>query len=148
MAKSTGDTGPSEPQVSKIALQTDSCDTLYVNKGTLVTYTLAVVQNTQSLQYEQMQIALQTAQNQASIETLLRAEQLMTAHFNLAVLTGKSGGDEDINAKTPETAAADPGLSTSASDQETTCKTPYRSNTAAKRTRWMQPTGAVSPTCR
>ena len=93
-----------------------------------------------------MQIALQMAQNQASIETPLRAEQLMTAHFNLAVLNGKSGCDEDFNAKTPETTAADPGLSTSASDQETTRKTPYRSNTATKSTRWSQPTGAVSPT--
>ena len=70
-AESTGDTRPSELQVSKVSLQTDSCDTLYVNKDTLVAYTIAVVQNTQSLQYEQMQIALQTAQNQTSIETPL-----------------------------------------------------------------------------
>ena len=65
----------------------------------------------------------------------------------MAVLTGNLGCDEDVNAKTPETAAADPGPSTSAFDQETTRKTPYRSNTAAKSTRWTQPTGAVSPTC-
>ena len=62
-AESTCNTGTSEPQVSEIALQTDLCDTLYVNKDTLVAYTIAVVQTTQSLQYEQMQIALQTAQN-------------------------------------------------------------------------------------
>ena len=37
----------------------------------LVAYTIAVVQNTQSLKFEQMQITLQMAQNQASIETLL-----------------------------------------------------------------------------
>ena len=43
-------------------------------------YTIAVVQNSQMLQYDQMHVALQTAQNQASLETPLRAEQLMTAH--------------------------------------------------------------------
>ena len=58
-------------QVTSIALQTDSCDTLYVTKNTLVAYTIAVVQNTQMLQYEQMHVALQTAQNQASLETPL-----------------------------------------------------------------------------
>ena len=65
--KPTEDTGPTESQVSNIALQTDT----YVNKDMLVAYTIAVVQNTQTLQYEQMQITLQTVQNQASIETLL-----------------------------------------------------------------------------
>ena len=84
--KATQDVGPIEPQVSDIALQTDSCNTLHVNKDMLVAYTIAVVQNTQSLQYEQMQITLQTVQNQASIETPLQAEQLMNAHFNLAIL--------------------------------------------------------------
>ena len=48
MPKPTEDTGPTEPQVSDIVLQTDSCDTLYVNKDMLVAYTIAVVQNTQS----------------------------------------------------------------------------------------------------
>ena len=55
-------------QVASVALQTDLCDTLYVTKNTLVAYTIAVVQNTQMLQYEQMHVALQTAQNQASLE--------------------------------------------------------------------------------
>ena len=58
-------------QVTNIALQTDSCDTLYVTKNTLMAYTIAMVQNTQMLQYEQMHVALQMAQNQASLETLL-----------------------------------------------------------------------------
>ena len=71
MPEPTENARPTEPQVSNIALQTDSCDTLYVTKDTLVAYTIAVVQNTQTLQYEQMQVALQTAQNQASLETLL-----------------------------------------------------------------------------
>ena len=95
-----------------------------------------------------MQIALQAAQNQASIETPLRAEQLMTAHFNLAVLTENTESDKPANAQKPETTVTDPSPSTSASDQETTCKTPYRSNSAIKATRCAQPTGAFSPTCR
>ena len=33
-------------QVTSITLQTDSCDTLYITKNTLVAYTIAVVQNT------------------------------------------------------------------------------------------------------
>ena len=58
-------------QVTNVALQTDSCDTLYVIKNTLVAYTIAVVQNSQMLQYDQMHVVWQTAQNQASLETLL-----------------------------------------------------------------------------
>ena len=73
-------------QVSHVALQTDTCDTLYVMKNTLTAYTIAIVQNSQALQYDQMHTALQTARNQASLETPLRAEELLTAHFNLAVL--------------------------------------------------------------
>ena len=37
-------------QVSHIALQTDTCDTLYVTKNTLTAYTIAIVQNSQALQ--------------------------------------------------------------------------------------------------
>ena len=73
-------------QVSHVALQTDTCDTLYVTKNTLTAYTIAIVQNSQALQYDQMHTALQTARNEASLETPLRAEELLTAHFNLAVL--------------------------------------------------------------
>ena len=106
------------------------------------------MQNTQSLQYKQMQIALQTAQNQASIETPLRAEQLMMAHFNLAVLTEDTGSFKVANAQQPETAVEDLGLTASASDQETPPKTPYRNSSATKNTGRAQPTGAVPPTCR
>ena len=56
-------------QVTHVALQTDSCDTLYVTKNTLTAYTIAIVQNAQALQYDQMHVALQTARNQASLET-------------------------------------------------------------------------------
>ena len=36
-----------------------------------------------------MHVVLQTARNQASLEMPLRAEELMTAHFNLAVLSNE-----------------------------------------------------------
>ena len=65
-------------QVTNVALQTDSCDTLYITKNTLIVYTIAVVQNAQMLQYDQMHVALQMVTNQASLETPLRAEELMT----------------------------------------------------------------------
>ena len=55
-------------QVTNVALQTDSCDTLYVTKNTLTAYTIALVQNAQALQYDQMHVALQMARNQASLE--------------------------------------------------------------------------------
>ena len=75
-----------EKQVSDVALQTDTCDTLYVTKNTLAAYTIAIVQNSQALQYDQMHAALQSAHNQSSLETPLKAEELLSAHFNLAVL--------------------------------------------------------------
>ena len=65
---------------------------------TLVAYTIAIVQNTQTLQFDQMQVALQTAQNHASIETPLKAEQLMTAHFNLAILTDNIASNRVVDA--------------------------------------------------
>ena len=79
-----------EKQVSDVSLQTDTCDTLYVTKNTLTAYTIAIVQNAQALQYDQMHAALQTGRNQSSLETPLRAEELLTAHFNLAVLEDKT----------------------------------------------------------
>ena len=53
----------SAQEVSEIAIQTESCDTIYVTKDTLVAYTIAIVQNTQTFQFDQMQVVLQTAQN-------------------------------------------------------------------------------------
>ena len=61
-------TTTTKTQVTNVALQTDSCNTLYVTKNTLTAYTIAIVQNAQALQYDQMHIALQTARNQASLE--------------------------------------------------------------------------------
>ena len=88
-----------EKQVSDVSLQTDTCDTLYVTKNTLTAYMIAVVQNAQALQYDQMYAALQTGRNQSSLETPLRAEELLTAHFNLAVLEDKTLTDTTLDAK-------------------------------------------------
>ena len=135
-------------QVTSVALQTGSCDTLHVTKNTLVAYTIAVVKNSQMLQYEQMHVALQTAQNQASLETPLRAEQLMTAHFNLVVLSNETNTNETIDAQKPETTTVDAAPSTSTADEETYVKIPSRHNSANRDPKRVHPTGAVVPTCR
>ena len=68
-------------------------------KNTLTAYTIAIVQNSQALQYDQMHTALQTTRNQASLETPLRAEELLTAHFNLAILEDQKDIDISPDAK-------------------------------------------------
>ena len=149
MPATTQNAGTAKTQVTSIALQTDLCDTLYVTKNTLVAYTIAVVQNMQTIQYEQMHVALQTAQNQASLEMLLRAEQLMTTHFNLAVLSSETSANNTFDAKKPETNTADAAPSTSTADnEETYVKIPSRHNSANRNTNRVQPTRAISPTCR
>ena len=134
-------------QVSHVALQTDTCDTLYVTKNTLTTYTIAIVQNSQVLQYDQMHTALQTARNQASLETPLRAEELLTAHFNLAALEDQKDTDKspDAQKSTDNTQDAEP--SASVPDEQMYVKIPssYAENSATRRP---HPTGAVAPTCR
>ena len=141
--------GPREPekQVSDVSLQTDTCDTLYVTKNTLTAYTIAVVQNAQALQYNQMHVVLQSARNQSSLETPLKAEELLTAHFNLAILEDQTIKHTSTDAeKSPDnTQNADP--STSAPDNQTYVKIPsrYAENSATRRP---HPTGAVAPTCR
>ena len=136
-----------EKQVSDAALQTDTCDTLYVTKNMLTAYTIAIIQNSQVLQYDQMHAALQSARNQASLETPLKAEELLSAHFNLAVLEEQTIRHKNPDAeKSPDsTQNAEP--STSAPDDQTYIKIPsrYAENTATRRT---HPTGAVTPTCR
>ena len=117
-------------------------------KNTLVAYTIAVVQNSQMLQYEQMHVALQMAQNQASLETLLRAEQLMTTHFNLAVLSNESNTNKAIDAQKSETTTVDATPSTSTAEEETYVKIPSRHNSANRDTKRVHPTGAVLPICR
>ena len=136
-----------EKQVSDVSLQTDTCDTLYVTKNTLTAYTIAVVQNSQALQYDQMHAALQSARNQSSLETPLKAEELLSAHFNLAVLEDHTIVHTIPDAeKSPDnTPNAEP--STSAPDEQTYVKIPsrYAENCATRRT---HPTGAVTPTRR
>ena len=137
----------SKTQVSHVALQTDTCDTLYVMKNTLTVYTIAIVQNSQALQYDQMHTALQTARNQASLEMPLRAEELLTAHFNLAVLEDQKDADIIPNAQKPAATTQDAEPSASAPDEQTYVKIPshYAENSASRRP---HPTGAVAPTCR
>ena len=131
-----------------VALQTDSCDTLYVTKNTLTAYTIAIVQNAQALQYDQMHVALQMARNQASLETPLRAEELMTAHFNLAVLSNETNTNQTVDAKKPEATTLDAELTTSTADEEMYVKIPSRHNSANHDPKRPQPTRAVAPTCR
>ena len=110
-------------------------------------YTIAVVQNLQTLQYDQMHVALQMAQNQASLEMPLRAEQLMTAHFNLAVLSNKTKTNKTINAQKPETTTVDAEPSTSTADKETYIKIPSQHNATNRDPKRVHPTSAVIPTC-
>ena len=89
MSSPAQNTTTTKTQVTNVVLQTDLYDTLYVTKNTLTAYTIAIVQNAQVLQYDQMHIVLQMARIQASLEMPLPADELMTAHFNLAVLSMK-----------------------------------------------------------
>ena len=129
-------------------IQTESCDTIYVTKDTLVAYTIVIVQNTQTLQLDQMQVTLQTAQNHASIETPLKAEQLMTTHFNLAILTDNIASNRVVDAPASETSVPDPRPSALASKEETICKAPYPNSHANKCDRSVQLTSTVLPTYR
>ena len=105
------------------------------------------MQNSQALQYDQMHAALQSARNQSSLETPLKAEELLSAHFNLAVLEDQTIKHTIPDAeKSPDnTQNAEP--SPSAPDDQTYVKIPsrYAENSATRRT---HPTGAVAPTCR
>ena len=96
-----------------------------------------------------MHVALQTAQNQASLETLLRAEQLMSAHFNLTILSSESSPKDTLDAQKPKTTPVDtaPSMS-SADDKETYVKIPSQHNSGNRNTKRVQPTRAVSPTQR
>ena len=112
-----------------------------------MTYTIAIVRNSQALQYDQMHAALQSARNQSSLETPLKAEELLAAHFNLAVLEDQTVKHTNTDAEkfSDNTQNADP--STSAPDDQTYVKIPsrYAENSATRRP---HPTGAVAPTCR
>ena len=90
-----------------------------------------------------MHAALQSARNQSSLETPLKAEELLSAHFNLAVLEDQTIKHTNPDAeKSPDnTPNAEP--STSAPDDQTYVKIPsrYAEDTATRRT---HPTGAVA----
>ena len=114
----------------------------------MTAYTIAIVQNAQALQYDHMHIALQTARNQASLETPLRAEELMTAHVNLAVLSKDVDINKSPDAQTPEATVFDADPSTSNADEETYVKIPSRNYTANCDSKKQHPTGVIAPTCR
>ena len=102
----------------------------------------------QALQYDQMHVALQMARNQASLETPLRAEELMTTHFNLAVLSNETDINKMPDAQKPEATTLDADPSTSTADEQTYVKIPswhYAANCDSKKE---HPTGAITPTCR
>ena len=132
--------------MSTIGIQTESCNTIYVSRDTLIAYTIAIVQNTQTIQFEQMQVALQTVQNQASIETPLKAEQLMMAHFNLAILTDDIASNTYVDAPAGHTGIPASEPPTSADTEETNCKTLDTNLRPSRRKRAPQPTSAVVPT--
>ena len=121
---------------------------MYVTRNTLTAYTIAIVQNAQAVQYDQMHVALQTARNQASLETPVKAEELMTAHFNLAVLANELDSDKTTDAQNPEANTLDAEPSASAADEETYVKIPSHNYAANNDSKKQHPTGAVVPTCR
>ena len=95
-----------------------------------------------------MHVALQTARNQASLETPLRADELMTIHFNLAVLSNETDINKTSDAQKPEATTLDAEPSASAVDEKTYVKIRshrYAANCDAKK---QHPTGAVAPICR
>ena len=94
-----------------------------------------------------MHSALQAVRNQSSIEMPLRVEELLTAHFNLAVLTNQNDIDITPDTQKPAATTQDAQPSVSAPDEQTYVKIPshYAENSASKKP---HPTGAVAPTCR
>ena len=110
-------------------------------------YTIAIVQNSQALQYDQMHSALQTARNQASLEMPFRAEELLVTHFNLAVLENQKDIEISPDAPKPAATPQDAEPSASASDEQTYVKIPshHAGNSATMRPHL---TGAIAPTCR
>ena len=95
-----------------------------------------------------MHVALQTARNQASLETPLKAEELMTAHFNLVVLVNDIDSNKTTDAQNPEANTLDAEPSASAVDEETHVKIPSRNYAASFDSKQQHPTRAIVPTCR
>ena len=95
-----------------------------------------------------MHLALQTARNQASLEMPLRVDELLTAHFNLAVLSNETDITKTSDAQKPEAITLDAEPSASAADEETYVKISSCRYAANSDTKKQHPTGAVAPTCR
>ena len=95
-----------------------------------------------------MHVALQMARNQASLEMLLRTEELMTAHFNLAVLSNETDITKMPDAQKPEVTTLDVDPSTSTADEQTYVKIPSRHYAVNCNTKKQHLTGTVTPTCR
>ena len=110
----------------------------------MTAYTIAIVQNSQALQYDQMHTALQTVKNESSLETPLRAEELLKAHFNLAVLADQKDFDIGPDVQKPAAKTQDAEPSASAPDEQTYVKIPSRYADTSASTR-PHPTGAVAP---
>ena len=88
------------------------------------------------------------ARNQASLETPLRAEELLTTHFNLAVLEDQKDVDISPDAQKPAATTQDAEPSASAPDEQTYVKIPSHRHTENCDSKRPHPTGAVAPTCR
>ena len=95
-----------------------------------------------------MHAALQMTRNQASLETPLRAEELMTSHFNLVVLSNETDITKMPDAQKPEATTLDADPSTSTTDEQTYIKIPSQHYAANCDSKKQHPTGAVTPTCR
>ena len=78
----------------------------------------------------------------------IRAEELMTAHFNLAVLLNETDINKSPDAQKPEANTLDADPSTSNANVETCVKIPSRHYTANCDSKKQHPTGAIAPTCR
>ena len=86
-----------------------------VSKDTLVAYTIAVIQQTLDYHFGQMSIVYQSAHNSATHDTPLRAEELVSEHFNIALLTDQTPGclsSNDTNNMPPPTVDPTPTTST------------------------------------
>ena len=77
----------------------------------------------------------------------LQAEELMTTHLNLAVLSNETKTNE-VDAQKPEATNLDADPSTSMANEETYVKIPSWHNAAICNPKKTHPTGAVIPTCR
>ena len=95
-----------------------------------------------------MQLVLQTAQNHASIETPLKAGQLMMAHFNLAILTDNIASNTYVDAPAGQTGIPASEPPTLADAEETICKALHSNLRPSRRDQAPQPTSAVVPTYR